>query len=300
MKKHVYRPKLYYSLFGKELPVLTIAPGDSVTTSTVDAHGFDNNLEQVASRSNPLTGPFYIETAEPGDMLVVDLESLLPNRNTGWSSSVISHDVVDPSYVKELDEKDYVEWNIDCEKKIVTIARADIGIHHLSFPLQPMLGCIGVAPVRGQKVSSMTSAEHGGNMDYWGFREGVRVYLPVFSEGALLFVGDGHAIQGEGELGGSGVEVSFNVRFSVNIIKNRQIGWPRGENSNYIFTVGNARPLMNAVQHATTEMIRWLKSEYNLDKISVSLLMSQCVEFDLGNVFDPAYTAVCKIPKSYI
>lgn len=300
MKKHVYRPEQYYTLFGKELPVLTVSPGDSVVTSTVDAHGFDNNLKQVASRSNPLTGPFYIETAEPGDTLVVDLESLLPNRNTGWSTSVISHDVVDPFYVKELDEKDYVEWNIDCEKKIISIARADIGIHHLSFPLRPMLGCIGVAPPGGQKLSTLTSAEHGGNMDYRGFREGVRVYLPVFSEGALLFVGDGHAMQGDGELGGSGVEVSFNVQFSVNIIKNRQIGWPRGEDSIYIFTVGNARPLMHAVQHATTEMIRWLKTKYNLEKISVSLLMSQCAEFDLGNVFDPAYTAVCKIPKSYI
>ena len=104
MKKHVYCPELYYGLFGKEFPVLNVSPGDSVTTSTVDAHGFDSNLKQVASRSNPLTGPFYIETAEPGDTLVVDLESLLPNRNTGWSTSVISHDVVDPSFVKELDE----------------------------------------------------------------------------------------------------------------------------------------------------------------------------------------------------
>ncbi len=300
MKKHVYRPEVYYNVFGKELPILTVSPGDRVITSTADAHGVDGNLKQVASRPNPLTGPFYIETAEPGDTLIVDLESLLPNRNSGWSSSIISPDVVDPSYVKELDEKDYIEWNIDCKREIISISRADVGIRHFSFPLRPMLGCIGVAPTKGQKLSAMTSAEHGGNMDYRGFCEGARVYLPVFTEGALLFIGDGHALQGDGELGGNGVEVSLNVQFSVNIIKGRQISWPRGENNNYIFTVGNARPLMQAVQHAITEMIRWLKTKYNLENISLSLLMSQCVEFDLGNVFDPAYTAVCKIPKSYI
>jgi amidase len=86
----------------------------------------------------------------------------------------------------------------------------------------------------------------------------------------------------------------------VRVIKGQRIHWPRGENVDYIFTVGNARPLDQAVQHATTEMLRWLKETYELDATSASLLLGQCVRYDLGNIFDPAYTMVCKLPKALL
>ncbi len=127
-----------------------------------------------------------------------------------------------------------------------------------------MLGCFGVAPPGGQAISTATSAEHGGNMDYRGFVAGVTVYFPVFVPGALLHVGDGHATQGDGEIVGTGIEISMDVQFTVQVIKGKRIHWPRGENAEYIFTVGNARPLDQAVQHATTEMLRWLKEDYQL------------------------------------
>src|SRR5262249_22680363 len=142
----------------------------------------------------------------------------------------------------------------------------------LTLPLAPMLGCFGVAPDRGQAISTATSAEHGGNMDYRGFVAGVTVYFPVFVPGALLHVGDGHAVQGDGEIVGTGIEISFDVQFTVRVLKGQRIGWPRGENADYIFTVGNARPLDQALQHATTEMMQWLATDYGLDKIAASIL----------------------------
>ena len=108
-------------------------------------------------------------------------------------------------------------------------------------------------------------------------------------------MGDGHALQGDGEILGTGIEVSFDVQFTVDVLKDKTIYWPRGENTNYIFTVGNARPLDQALQHATTEMIRWLQEGYALNASEIHQLMGQCIEYDIGNVYDPAFTMVCKL-----
>ena len=110
-------------------------------------------------------------------------------------------------------------------------------------------------------------------------------------------MGDGHAPQGDGEIAGTGIEISFDVEFTVDLRKGEQIGWPRGENEEYIFTAGNARPLDQALQHATTEMVRWLERDWKLDVVAASTLLGQCVEYEVGNVYDPAYTMVCKMPK---
>ena len=137
-------------------------------------------------------------------------------------------------------------------------------------------------------------------MDYRGFVAGTTVYFPVFVSGALFHLGDGHAVQGAGEIAGTGVEISFDVQFSVELIKGKRIGWPRGENEAYIFTAGNARPLDQALQHATTEMSRWLQEDYSFDPASVGILLGQAVEYEVGNVFDPAYTMICKLSKSLL
>ncbi|MBO0682965.1 MAG: acetamidase/formamidase family protein [Candidatus Dormibacteraeota bacterium] len=118
--------------------------------------------------------------------------------------------------------------------------------------------------------------------------------------GALFHIGDGHATQGDGEIVGTGIEVSFDVQFTCRVRKDARISWPRGENREFIFTVGNARPLDQAVQHATTEMLRWLSEDYGLDPRAAGTLMGQAVRYDLGNVFDPAYTMVCKLPKELL
>jgi acetamidase/formamidase len=110
-------------------------------------------------------------------------------------------------------------------------------------------------------------------------------------------VGDGHATQGDGEIVGTGIETSFDVQFTVRLLKGKKINWPRGENADTLFAIGNARPLDQAVQHATTELLRWLAEDYDLDTADASTILGQCVEYDLGNIYDPAYTMVCKLPK---
>lgn len=300
MAVHQFQPTHYHTAIGSHEPVLRIADGDTVVTSTVDAGGHDFTGEVVTPGGNPQTGPFYIEGAEPGDMLAVHLDHLAPNREWGYSATVVAANVVDPWYVRELPDGGRADWKIDLEAGTATLVKPETKLGALKLPLDPMLGCFGVAPPRGQAISTATSAEHGGNMDYRGFRRGVTVYFPVFVPGALLHVGDGHAVQGDGEIVGTGIEISFDVRFTVRVLKQKRSRWPRGENADYLFTVGNARPLDQCVQHATTEMLRWLQDDYGLDGVAASLLLGQAVEYDLGNIFDPAFTMVCKIRKSLL
>jgi amidase len=300
MAIHHFQPIHYHTAIGSHEPVLRISDGDTVISTTVDAMGKDARNTRITPGGNPQTGPFYVAGAEPGDTLAVQLERISPNRAIGYTSTVVAANVVDPWYVRELPEREFAEWHVDNELGTATLIKPETKLGSLTIPLAPMLGCFGVAPPGGQAISTATSAEHGGNMDYRGFVAGVTVYFPVFAPGALLHVGDGHATQGDGEIVGTGIEISMDVQFTVQVIKGKRIRWPRGENAEYIFAVGNARPLDQALQHATTEMLRWLKEDYGLDATSASLLLGQCVRYDLGNVFDPAYTMVCKVPKALL
>jgi predicted metal-dependent phosphoesterase TrpH len=103
-----------------------------------------------------------------------------------------------------------------------------------------------------------------------------------------------------GRMNSAGIEISMDVTVTLSVLKGKTIFWPRAENTDFILTVGNARPLDQCLQHATTEMLRWLEQDYLLDPLGAHLLLSQCVRYDLGNMFDPAYTMVCKMPKKYL
>lgn len=295
--KHHFQPSLYHNTFGPHAPVLRVADGDTISTSTIDAHGFDARGECVADRPNPQTGPFYVEGAEPGDALAVRLDRIAPSREYGWTATVLAPNVVEPETVREMPDRLQARWRIDRQSRTATLVEPDTALGRVSLPLAPMLGCIGTAPRLGQVISTMTSAEHGGNMDYNGLVEGATIYLPVFVEGGLLFIGDGHAVQGAGEMVGTGIEVSMDVELTVRLLKGKAANWPRGENERYIFTMGNARPLDQAVQHATSEMVRWLAQDYGLDARAAHILLGMGAEYDLGNMFDPAYTMVCKLPR---
>jgi amidase len=298
MSIHTFEPVAFYNrLGGPEPPVLVLKSGDGVHTRTVDAHGFDEREQPVAFKPNPLTGPFQIAGAEAGDTLAVRLDELAPNRPSGWSHRYLAGNVLEPSLVRRLPEQDYARWNIDPKSLRVSPVDPPAALAGLTLPLQPFLGCIGTAPADGQTLSSATAGPHGGNMDYPGIAEGTTLYLPVFAPGARLYLGDGHAAQGDGEIAGSGIEVSFDVRFTVTLLKGVRSEWPRGENAEWLFTLGNARPLEQALQHATSEMVRWLEAKYELDPASIGLLLGQAVRYELGNVYDPAYTMACKLLK---
>jgi amidase len=119
----------------------------------------------------------------------------------------------------------------------------------------------------------------------------------VSAPGALSYLGDGHAVQGDGEIVGAGIETSFEIEFTVRVRKGRKIVWPRDETADFIFTVGNARPLGQALQHATTEMLNWLAADFGLDAIAGSHLLGQCVRYNVANVLNPAYPAACQLTK---
>jgi acetamidase/formamidase len=247
-----------------------------------------------------MTGPFFVIGAEPGDTLALHLDALTPNRATAWSRSTIAPHVLDPGTAQSPAPADLATWELDVAAgtaRLLTDAGKLAGVR---LPLAPMLGCFGVAPNRHQAISTATSAEHGGNMDYPGFVAGVTVYFPVFEPGALIFVGDGHAVQGDGEILGTGLETSFDIRFTARLLKGQRLGWPRGENASDIFAVGNARPLDQAVQHATTELWRWLQAGYGLTDVEASQLIGQAGRYAIGNVFDPAYTVVLKLSKALL
>lgn len=296
---HRFTPDRYHNTIGAHPPALTIADGDTVVTTCVDAWGQDARGERVTRGPNPMTGPFFVQGAQPGNVLAVQLERITPNRAWGWVRTLLAFNTVDPDFARQLPEREQAigKWTIDLAAGTATLQSPAARLGRLALPLAPMIGCFGVAPGGGEAISTATSGPHGGNMDYNGFVAGVTVYFPVFVEGALFHIGDGHALQGDGEISGTGVEIAIEVQFTVRVLKHKAIGWPRGENADFIFAVGNARPLDQALQHATTEMARWLRDDYGLDTHETGILMGQTAKYDLGNFFDPAYTMVCKLPK---
>jgi amidase len=294
-------PERFYNTFSfAHPPAMRIKPGERIVTKTADAAGMDWNGKQVAQGPNPQTGPFYVEGAEPGDMLVVSIEKLELNRATGYSSSLLAPYAVDPAALMARVDREprRANWILDKAKGTVRLDGTDIG--GIELRARPMLGCVGVAPNRKEAVATSTPGPFGGNMDYAGMNAGVKVMLPVYEPGALLFIGDGHALQGEGEVVGTGVETSMDVEFSVQVVKKTPIQWPRLENETHIMVLGSERPLLQALQHATSEMHRWLMTEYQLSERGASTLMGQTLEYEVGNVVDPHFTMVAKMRKSIL
>ncbi len=300
MTTHTFKPDHWYNTIGSHPPVLRVADGDTVITTTVDAWGLDENNAQATPSGNPMTGPFYIEGAEPGDTLAVTIDTLWPNRDLGYIYAAVAENTVDPGYIAELPRlEDRVGvWRVDRTAGTARLEKPLGNLGSFEVKLDPMIGCFGVAPSLGQAISTATSGEWGGNMDYRGFGAGVTVYFPVSALGALFHIGDVHALQGHGEILGTGIEISADVQFTVRVIKGKKIGWPRGENAGYIWAAGNARPLDQAAQHAVTEMLRWLMSDYGLDSVAAGILLGHLIEYEVGNFFDPAYTMICKLPKA--
>jgi amidase len=273
--------------------------GDTVVTDTIDASGLDAHEVAVAPRPNPMTGPFFIEGAEPGDTLAVRIDRLTPSRATGWTFSPLALTVLDPAAIPDRPASERSVWIIDGNAGTVRLREPPECLKTFAPPLAPMIGCFGVAPALGQAFSTATSGQNGGNMDYRLFAPGTTAWFPVSVLGALFYLGDGHACQGDGEIVGTGIETSFEMEVTFRVLK-RTIAWPRGETTEDIFTIGNARPLDQALQHATTEMVRWLGEDYGLEPRAAGHLMGQVVRYDVGNVFNPAFTVSCRVAKRWL
>jgi acetamidase/formamidase len=300
---HQYVPDRFYNTYSfAHPPALRIKAGDRVATKTIDAAGVDWNGKSVASGPNPQTGPFFIEGAEPGDVLVVTIDKIETNRTLAYSGSLLAPYALDPTAIAARVDREAkrLTWTIDRSKGVARLDQTDVQPGGLELPLRPMLGCVGVAPRGKEAISTATPGAFGGNMDYAHLNAGIKIMLPVSEPGALLFIGDGHARQGEAEVAGTGLETSMDVEFTVNLIKNTAIAWPRMESATHLIVLGSARPLLEAFQHATSELQRWLMTDYGFTERGAQTFMGQAAEYEVANVVDPAFTVVAKVPKNLL
>lgn len=295
-----FTPKVGYPTFAKREPVLRLKPGDIVETSSLWGEWY----EKAGGAWPGEVGPFYIEGATPQDTLVVKILKLRPNHDTAISThrpnfSALASDKYTPVLNDPIPAKRFV-WRLDRERNIGTLDLPQSKMKKIEVQLSPMLGRVAVAPPGEEAWAGLWPGEFGGNMDASDVREGATVYFPVFHEGALFYFGDGHALQGDGEVCGSGLETSMDVTFQFEVIKNKQIRWPRIENSEYIMATGSVRPLMDAFRIAQTELINWLVTDYGFEKWEALQVVSQVGVTRVANAVDPNYTVVAKFPKKYL
>lgn len=201
---------------------MRIRVGDTVRTETIDAMGFDQKGAHRARGGNPLTGPFFIEGAEPGDVLAVRLLEVSLNRDYAYTSEYLVSRCMPKEVMSNFPKRArMVKWKLDRQNNLAwpdTTLNSYPRLRQFKIPLNPFLGCVGVAPGnRKNEVLSFFQGPFGGNLDYNRVRSGSTIYLPVFHEGAFLYIGDGHALQADGEIAGNALETSMNVVFSVQL-----------------------------------------------------------------------------------
>jgi amidase len=295
-------------VFGVAPPVARLRPGNILEANSLDCFG--NGIQKpgdttaMAKGDNPLTGPFFIEGAAPGDTLVVRILDLQVDGDQGVGAfspgfGAISSTHYTPMIEKEpLPEKIWF-YPINHADNTATFQALDSN-YKVKIPMHPFLGCIGVAPANGEARSSIVPAEFGGNMDAPEVSVGNTLYLPVNVAGALFYFGDGHAAMGDGEIAGSAIEVPMRVRLQFNVVKGKSTGWPRFENEKEIMTTGIYRPVDDAVRIAFTELVAWIHADYGLSNLDAYELLSKVGKIHLTEMVDPNYVVVASVEKKYL
>jgi amidase len=288
-------------------PVATLQPGDTLETRTVDAFGGviqkpGDTLAKVKG-DNPLTGPFAVAGAEPGDTLAVRILELTVDSARGVGAlapgfGALNTTSYTPMLNPNLPEKIWF-YDIDRAANEATFHALDSSFT-VRIPMQPFLGCLGVAPAGGEARASIVPAEFGGNMDAPEVRPGFTIYLPVNVAGGLLYMGDGHAAQGDGEVAGTAIEVPLRVRLRVDLLKRKKISWPRFENDSMLMAVGAYRPLDDALRVAFTELVGWIHADYGLSNLDAYELLSKVAKIHLVEMVDPNYVVVAAVEKKYL
>ena len=299
-QRHEFVPTTFHRQFSQSIPpVLRIWPGDTVHTTTVDAGGTDEKGVDRVLGGNPQTGPFYVETAMPGDVLVVRLNRVRLNRDWAISDDGIVGRALDPEFaVKMKDGFKNVRWRLDRQRGVAMPESPSEHLKSFTVPLRPMLGCVAVAPGFGAAPPPTgDSGRFGGNMDFNEIVEGAIVYLPVAQPGALLYVGDGHAGQGDGELNGNALETSMDVEFTVDVIPNKSLMTPRVESPTHIMTVGLGGTLEDALRAATASLGQWLEQDYRLTPSEIAIVLGSSVEYNIAEVADRNAGVAAKLRK---
>lgn len=296
----------YHYVYGPyAAPVLTVDPGAVISAETHDA--FEGKITSETDKPteilnfpylNPQNGPIYVNGAEKGDCLAVYIKEIVPRgpqpRGTTcimpeFGGLVATGDTALlnpalPERVKklEVDAVTGVKWN-----------------DRITLPYEPFIGTIGTSP-EIEAISSLQPDYYGGNMDLPDVGPGAVIYLPVNAPGGLLYLGDCHAAQGDGELCGVAIEHPTVTTVQVDLIKGWKFKWPRLENERVIMTIGSSRPMEDAVRIAYRELVRWMAAEYGFDEIEAYMLLTQVGKVRLGNMVDPKYTLGASIRKTLL
>ena len=300
-------------------PIMRVRPGQNVTIDTLSHQGMNTRDDPIAffsrggiksedvlkdavdvyGRVKPppgrgthvLTGPVYIEGAEPGDMLevrVIDVQYRVPygvnatNKGSGVLPELLSEPV-------------FRIIRLDLERQVALFSP------EIEVPLAPFMGIMAVAPPPDvQSVSSRPPGAFGGNMDLKQLTKGSTLYLPVFNEGALFFTGDAHAAQGDGEVDGTAIEASLTPTFQFHVHKGkgRNFGWPRAETATHYIAMGMDQDLNLAMKAATQETVNFLMQEKGLSARDAYQLASIGVDFRIAEAVNLVQVVYSMIPKA--
>ncbi len=309
-----YRPGVgdYAWAFGGIPAVRAIEPGTVLELFTEDCFGgrvrtIDDLPSEVCEFPylNPVTGPFHVNGAEPGDTLALHFVSIEPARDWAVSSTFPHFGALTTTHNTAmlhppLEERVWV-YAVDRASRTVTYQARNSDLS-VELPLDPMHGTVGVAPAGFEARQTITPDAHGGNLDSPEVRAGTTVYFGVNHEGALFALGDGHCRQGEGEVCGTAVEAAMNTVVVVDVVKGRHgsTPWPRLETDEAIMSTGSSRPLEDAFRISQQDLVSWVSSHADLDVLDAYQLVSQAGAAPVGNVCDPNYTMVAKIAKRYV
>jgi acetamidase/formamidase len=252
---------------------------------------------------NPVTGPFHVEGAEPGDTLALHFRSITPARDHAFSSTFPLFGALTSTHTTAtlqppLEERVW-RYDIDLAAGVVRYQARTSG-HTIELPLDPMHGTVGLAPAAFEVRSTLVPDAHGGNMDTPELRAGTTLYLGVNVAGALFALGDGHARQGEGEVCGVAVECAMRTTLVVDLIKGVSTPWPRIESDTHLMSTGSARPLEDAYRVSQHDLVTWTAALTGLDTLDAYQLVSQAGQAPIGNVCDPNYTVLAKIDKRFL
>lgn len=298
-----YAPTSFSNSFSAErAPVLTIWPGDTVRTTTIDSGGIDAAGVTRALFGNPQTGPFFVAGAQPGDTLAIHIVRLTLDRDWAESLDTIVNRAVGPSLAAGAGKLGRtIRWRLDRAGGYATPDRPSDALKDYRVPLRPMLGGVGLASGFGSPpLSTGDTGRAGGNMDFPEVVAGNIVYLPVQQPGALLYLGDAHALQGDGETSQYALETSMEVEFRVELIKKRSIPMPRVESPTEIIVLGQAGSLDEALKAASTGLVQWLQQDYGLSLSDAAQVLGSGVKFSVPNLAGRSVGVAARIDKALL
>lgn len=275
-------------------PVLTAKPGETIhfecTDSSAGQLGEGSTIEDLKaldfSKVNPVTGPVFVEGAEPGDALKVTIRKFVPS-GLGWTANIPGFGLLADQFL----EPALHIWKYDAAA--LTPALYGPGGR---VPLKPFAGTIGVAMAEPGLHSVVPPRRVGGNLDIRDISEGVTLYLPVEVEGALFSIGDTHAAQGDGEVCGTAIESRMDVEATIELVKDARLASPRFttpgpvtrhlDAAGYEVTTGIGPDLMTGAREALQRMIDLLAAEHGLNPVDAYMLCSVCGDLRISEIVD--------------